>query len=190
MKRISLYEIRDHAKESGRMVFSIQQLANLLSVHKKIAKVYASRLVKKELAKRILRGKISFTEDSYIIATQLIEPSYISLHSALLFHGIIKQVPKYITCVTSKNSLNYPSQRVVYHKINPNLFFGYKRYNKNGSYIFVANAEKAIVDGLYLNLFNKQQLNEYSGKINLRKLKKIVLNFEGRGHKKLKRMIL
>ncbi|PJA19896.1 MAG: hypothetical protein COX63_01195, partial [Candidatus Diapherotrites archaeon CG_4_10_14_0_2_um_filter_31_5] len=114
---MSLYQIRDIALESGRAVFSMQQLSNLIGKPKQVCTVYASRLVKKGLAVRLLKGKISFEKDEFIIASQLIEPSYISLGSALLFHGITKQIQKSIECVTAKNSLRFKKIGVVYHKI-------------------------------------------------------------------------
>src|SRR3989344_748626 len=106
MKQLSLYKIRDLSLESGRAVFSVQQLSNLIGKSRAVATVYSNRLVRKGLAFRVLKGKISFIDDDFIVATQLIEPSYISLDSALLFHGIITQVPKSVECVTTKNSLN------------------------------------------------------------------------------------
>lgn len=189
MKKLSLYKIRDLALKAGRVVYSIQQLANLVSISKNISKVYSSRMVKNKLAVRVLRGKISFTEDESLIATQLIEPSYISLHSALLFHGIIQQVSRNITCVTTRNSITYEKKGIIYHKITPKLFYGYKRHSKEGSYIFVAEPEKALIDGIYLGLFSIKDFKEYSNKLNMEKLKDLINRFKGKGSRKLKEMI-
>ena len=190
MKEMNLYRIRDLALGSGRALYSIQQLANLVKKPKSVAKVYASRLVKKGLAKRILRGKISFVDDDYVVASQLLEPSYVSLSSALLFHAAINQVPAFVESVTPKNSRRYEALGVVYHKIPPSLFYGYEKYKKGGSYVFVADAEKALMDWVYLSPPSKSMITELMGKLDKKKLAGYVARFRGRGRKKLERWLL
>ena len=136
-----------------------------------------------------MKGTISFTDDQFVIATQLVEPSYLSLNSALLFNGIIQQVPKAIECVTSKNSFRRPEIGAVFHKIPSSLFFGYKRQIKGGSYVFVAESEKAVIDGIYLNLYSKKDLRELMPKLNRRKLIEFAERFDDRGSKKMRSMV-
>lgn len=189
MKKTNLYEIREKAQKIGRAVYSIQQLANLIGKPKKIAKVYANRLVHRGLAKKLLKGKISFTEDEFIIASQLLEPAYISLFSALLFHQLVKQVPKNIECATSVNSRKYDSLGIEYHKIPSRLFYGYKRYKKDFSYIMIADPEKAIIDAIYLNIISKDLVKELYEKLDRKKLSDYVKRIHGFGKKKLERWL-
>ena len=189
MKEISLYQIRDLALGSRRAVFSIQQLANLTSKPREIARVYASRLVKKGLAIRLVRGKISFVDDDYVVATQMVEPSYVSLSSALLFHGLTTQMPAYMECVTPRNSRRYAGLGVVYHKIQPSLMFGYEAHKKSGSYAFVADPEKALLDSAYLSA-ETTLLDELLDKVDRKRLECYVLRFHGRGRKKLERWLM
>jgi predicted transcriptional regulator of viral defense system len=189
MKELSLYQIRDSALDSGRAVFSVQQLSNLIGKPRSIAAVYSSRLVNKGIALRVLKGRISFEKDDFIIATQLIEPSYISLDSALLFHGIITQVTKSIECVTTRNSINYKNLGIRYHKIPKKLFFGYKRYTRGRSYIFVAEPAKALIDGIYLNIYSGKEAVEYADKLDFLKLQSLIEQFKGRGSKKINMVI-
>ncbi len=189
MKELSLYGIRDRALESGRGVFSVQELANLIGKPKRIATVYASRLAKKGLAWKLLKGKLCFERDDFIVATQLVEPSYVSLGSALLFHGIVQQVPKNVECVTTKNSLRLKGLGLVYHKIPSQLFFGFRKHLKGRSYVMVAEPEKAVLDALYLNVFSENDLRELRGKIGAEKLRSVAKKFSGRGSKKLWRLV-
>jgi predicted transcriptional regulator of viral defense system len=189
MKKLSIYEIRDKALASKRAVYSVQQLANLIGKPKKIAKVYMSRLVKKGLARKIHRGKISFVDDTYVIASQLFEPSYISLVSALVFHGVIQQIPKNIECVSPKNSRKYIKEGIIYHKIPRSLYYGYERYKKSGSYIFVADPEKATIDGIYLNLLPKNIVKDILNEVDKEKLKHYLSRYKGRGKKKLEAIL-
>ncbi len=190
MKIMSLYEIRDEAVKGKRAVFSIQQLSNLIRKPKKIAKVYSSRLVSKNLAIKLVRGKISFSDDDFIIATQLIEPSYISMQSALQFYDLTLQIPRFIECVTPSSSRKYEKIGVLYHKVPSSFFYGYEKKTKNNSYIFIATPEKALIDLVYLNSIPRQAVEEIKKQINKDKLKDLVLSFKGRGRKKLEKWLL
>lgn len=184
-----IYEIRDLALKSGRAVYDAQQLSNLTGTSKEIAAVYLSRLVDKGLAKRVLRGKITFVDNDFVIASQLIEPSYISLDSALLFHNIITQVPRNVQSVTTINSMRFEDIGLEYHKIPGDLFFGFKRESIGGSYAFVASPEKSLIDGYYLNLYSIEELFEFSRELDYSDIWKSLNRFEGKGSKKLKEMV-
>ena len=189
MKEWSLYAIRDLALSSGRAVFSVQQLSHLIGKSRAIAAVYSARMVEKGLAKRVLKGRISFASDEWVLATQLVEPSYISLDSALLFHGVAKQVPKSIECITPKNSFRFDRLGVTYHKVPRSLFFGYQKHDKGNSYVLVAEPEKAMLDGLYLRQYSKKDLLEYGARLDLPKLGSFLKRYKGRGSKKLRMLI-
>lgn len=185
---MNLYQIRDKAIRSTRAVFTVQQLANLIAKSRAVATVYLNRLAKTGLAKKILRGKISFSDDDFIIATQLYEPSYISFASALSLHGLFSQIPVKIECVSTRNSRDYPALGIYYHKMPPSLFFGFERKKKGDSYIMLADREKAVLDMAYLNLLPLSFYKEISGKLDKKKLKEYVSRFSGKGKKKLERL--
>ena len=165
MERLSLYKIRALALNSGVYVYGVQQFSNLINRDKNISRVYMNRMVHNGLAIKLFNGRISFIDDDFIIASQMIFPSYISMNSALLFHNMTEQVTRYVECVTTVNSMNYYDLGIIYHKIKPKLFFGYKRYTENGSYIFVADPEKAVFDGLYYGIFSMDDVMEIKEKI-------------------------
>jgi predicted transcriptional regulator of viral defense system len=146
---MKIYEIRDHALSSGRLVYRTRQLAKLVGVPDSHAKVYAYRLVQKGMAWRLSRGSISFTHDTFIIASQLIEPSYVSMHSALYLRGLIDQVPSIVEAVTTKRPAWLRDLGIRYRKISGKLFFGYERLARANSYVFVATPEKAVLDTVY-----------------------------------------
>ncbi len=185
MSGLNLYLIRDKALETKRSVFSIQQLSHLIGKSKAIAKVYASRLVSKELASQVIRGKITFVKDEYVTANQLIEPSYISCRTALVFHGLITQVPERIECCCTSNSRIYAHLGITYHKVSSLLFFGFKKMEKSGSYIFMADAEKALIDSVYLNLIPKNHVRQLVSNLNQSMMCEYVSRYFGRGKKKL-----
>lgn len=187
---MNLYEIKEMAIKSKKAVYTIQQLANLISKPKSIAKVYASRLVKKGLAIRLVRGRISFSKDDYVIASQFVEPSYISTVSALSFHQLITQVPTHVECVNTKNSRKYEKLGIIYRKIPGSMFFGYKKYQKDNSYILVAEPEKAVIDAIYLNIITKDLVREIMPNLNVEKLIEYTKKIKCHGKKKLEGWIL
>ena len=185
MKELTLYKIKEMALSSDRAVYNRSQLSNLIGKDYATASVYLTRLWKNGFAKRLVRGKISFIENDFIIASQLIEPSYISLSSALLFHNITQQVPHRIQSVTPINSITMDDLGLEYHKIPPGLMFGYERHAINGSYCFVATVEKALLDGFYLNYFSSDDLRSYMGNKKMREFKSFLQIFSGKGKLKL-----
>ncbi len=84
------------------------------------------------------------------MATQLVEPSYISMTSALYLRELILQAPSSVECVTTRSTRRI--LEIEYHKIHPKLFFGYEREERGQSYIFLATPEKAVLDMVYLGL--------------------------------------
>ncbi|MCX7845311.1 MAG: hypothetical protein N2312_01725 [Dictyoglomaceae bacterium] len=190
MKELNLYEIKEMAVKSKRTVFTTAELANMIGKSKEVANVYIDRMIKKGLATKLLAGKISFTDDEYVIATQLIEPSYISLNSALHFYGHLQQVPKFIECITAKASRKYDFLGIRYHKIHPSLFFGFKRVEKGLSYIFIAEPEKALLDSIYLSSISKDQAMEIREKLNEERIREYIKIWNQRLSKKIREWLL
>jgi predicted transcriptional regulator of viral defense system len=92
-------------------------------------------------------------ETARYVAQRIYTPSYISLHYALSFYGIIPEAVTDITCVTSNRTTTYSNDfgHFSYQTIKPALFFGFRQMplSPRGSYL-LAFPEKAIVDLLYL----------------------------------------
>jgi predicted transcriptional regulator of viral defense system len=179
------YEIKEKVISSKKAIFNTNQMANLIGKSKEKTNVYISRLADSGLAER-KHGKVIFSSNDNVIATQFVEPSYISLSSALFFHKIINQVPTITSCVTTVNSRYYPDMQLKYHKITPILFFGFKKYILDGSYAFVADVEKAILDGIYYGIYNKSIFIEYKSFINIKILKKYSVKYPEKVKKVIK----
>lgn len=86
-------------------------------------------------------------------AGKIYAPSYISLHTALSFYGIIPESVVEITCVSTQKTARFENAFGIYsyQTVKPNLFFGYEpKVMHDGKQYWMATAEKAIVDLLYL----------------------------------------
>ena len=89
----------------------------------------------------------------YFVSNKIYTPSYVSLHSALAFYGIIPEAIVQTTAVSSLKKANFENNfgSFSYQQILPKLMFGNEQktfLNKHS--LFLATPEKAILDLLYL----------------------------------------
>ena len=92
--------------------------------------------------------------------------------------------------MTPVNSIRFKQHRIVYHRIHPKLFFGYRRYKADRSYIFVAEPEKALIDGYYFNRYTLEDLLSMSENLDFTKVQEKTLDYDRRGATKLKEALL
>ena len=124
------------------------------------------RWTKKGYLVRLRRGFYAFPEylgkpDSAVyFAGRIYNPSYISLHSALSFYGMIPEAIAVITSVTSRKTASFTNDFGVYSykSVREDLMFGYiPRQLSGGRAIPYATREKALLDLLYLYPFYKTE---------------------------------
>ena len=162
-------------KHSDTKIFYINHLKLLTNMSGHSLRIALVRLNNKKLVKRICRGFYAnpFNPPTLEeISNQIYHPSYISLESALYSWGILSQIPQILTCVTTQlpRTFNTSFGTIEYHQIKKDYFWGF--IDKHG--YFIAEAEKALLDYLYLhkNKTAKSDLSE--------------LNFNNIKRKKLK----
>ena len=86
-------------------------------------------------------------------AGKICAPSYISLHTALSFCGIIPEAVVEITSVTTQKTCRYENAfgQFSYQTVRPRLFWGFEpKTMRDGKQYMMATPEKAIIDLLYL----------------------------------------
>jgi predicted transcriptional regulator of viral defense system len=78
------------------------------------------------------------------------QPAYVSLQSALYYHGMISQIPTSVYAVSLARTRRYVTTLGVIsiHHIAPEFFFGYETLGEKG--IRIARPEKALLDVFYL----------------------------------------
>lgn len=123
-----------------------------------------TRWIDKGLLVRLRQGLYTFPEYKsnldyiYYFANRIYKPSYISLHSALSFYGVIPEAVIELTSVTTLKTKSFSNSFGLYSykKIKNELFFGYDIRNiDDGKALFLAKPEKALLDLLYLYPFYK-----------------------------------
>lgn len=94
------------------------------------------------------------------LASKIYSPSYVSMEFALSFYGIIPEKVTDITAITTKKTAIFRTPLGVfsYKHVKPYCFNGFiERKDESGLPFFIALAEKAIIDFLYLNLSRFQE---------------------------------
>ena len=87
-----------------------------------------------------------------VIASRMYGPSYISLHTALSYYGIIPAAVVRITSITTNRKcvIQNAFGDYSYQTLKSELFWGYMPKTTEHGAFLLASAEKAILDLLYL----------------------------------------
>lgn len=112
---------------------------------------------KKDYIRKITNGFYIFTEseidDALLmnIASQIYQPSYVALESALSFYNFIPEAVFQTVSITTKRNkvLNTQAGDFTYRSIKRKYFFGYKAVTIKNRIFFVSDPEKALLDMFY-----------------------------------------
>lgn len=142
------------------------------------------------------------TDYIFYFANRIYRPSYISLHTALAFYGMIPEAVVQITSVTSLKTSFFLNDfgEFSYKTVKQELMFGYEfKSMADGRAFTVATPEKALLDLLYIYPFynSARELKEirldeeylhnelkwgimqrYAGQFNNKALEKRILNLK------------
>ena len=176
-KRVSFFSITDTPK-----IFGTKKENTLYKL--------LQRLEKAGIIKRISKGKYLFAfreTNDFELANFLVNPSYVSLESALSFYGILSQFPYTITSVTplKTKKIIYKDKEYEFSHLESKYFFGFVKKDK----FLVALPEKALLDELYfmakkirkisltdldLNLIDKNKFKKLSKKYKFLPLQNLI----------------
>ncbi len=125
------------------------------------ARLYLHRLKEKGYIFEVKRNRYTLKKDPLIIASRIVWPSYISLWSALRFHNLTEQLPHDVWVITTRKlsgkTVMSGNTKIVFVHTKPKYFFGFKKMMLGGFEVFMAEPEKAIIDGM---LFRKISCSE------------------------------
>jgi len=90
----------------------------------------------------------------FLVANQLVRPSYVSLQSALAYYGLIPEYVPVTTSVTSDRPQEFatPMGKFKFQRVKTERFFAFNLEDLgNGQNAYVALPEKALLDLAYLH---------------------------------------
>jgi predicted transcriptional regulator of viral defense system len=151
---MNLITVYKKIKELKLPIFKTTDLSVLLGITNKYGSKLLGELASEKLIFRLRRDLwiIKGAIDPLMVLDYLTlpAPSYVSLQSALYYHGIISQIPVVIYGVTIARTRRYETVIGTYslHHLDPNLFFGFDLIGENN--VRMAQREKALFDYFYL----------------------------------------
>ena len=157
-------EVLRHLKDLETPLIETRDVAQMLKISVSLAGKHLESLSQQKFLKKITRGRwliLGKEFDTLQIAEFLVAPqeSYISLHTALFYHGLIEQIPSRIYAVTLDRTriVETPMGIISFHHAQPDFFFGYE-YLK--PYLKLATPEKALVDYFYYSPARSRQFTK------------------------------
>ena len=121
-----------------------------------------TRWIKRDLLIKLRNGYYSFPEYlnkadfRYFVSNRMYCPSYVSLHTALAFYGMIPEAVIPVSAVSALKKATFENEfgTFTYRQIASELMFGYDvKPFSDGQALLFAQPEKALLDLLYLYLF-------------------------------------
>ncbi len=123
-------------------------------------RVQLARWVKAGMIYRLRRGLYTLAPPyrhivphPFLVANQMVQPSYVSLQTALAYHGLIPETVYAITNITTRRPGQWETVlgRFTFRHVRQSFFFGYHLEEvMPGQHAFVASPEKALLDLVYL----------------------------------------
>lgn len=154
-------------------LFAKQQYVSLAQIRLYEADFRVANLsewVKQWYITTITKGWYLFTDVmrdeglSMVIATDIYEPSYISMESGLRYYDLIPEWVFMQTAVSSKKSqlLSWPTGSYKYYHVQPRHYWWYQLiYNrKRNKYLRIAEPEKLLCDWFYLKPYHPSEFEE------------------------------
>ena len=129
---------------------NIKTLKNSLSLWERQGKVH-----------QLKKGLYTLNDDErraslppFLISNILYTPSYVSLESALSYHGLIPERVSQVTAVSPRKTNRFQNHYGAFHyqTLKKKAFFGYDSVQDNQNLsVLIALPEKAILDKVYLD---------------------------------------
>lgn len=158
-------------------IFTKRDMQRLLHLSAKKIDRVISEAIADGILTRIKSGLYALEvrqPSTFVVANYLMEPSYISLETALSYYRMIPETVYAITSITPRYPKKFfrMNREFVYHKINKQLYFGYRKISIGGALVLIAEKEKAALDYLYFVTRGLRKLNQRSdfSKLNKQKL--------------------
>lgn len=179
VKKLNPIIVQDKLLEKQMTTFTPLEFKRLFDVSDAASQKFIHQYVRKNFFIKLRNGLYclkSKQPNVYALANRLYQPSYLSLETALSFYGIIPEVVYSLTSITTRTSREFIAlgQSFTYTRLKPEVFQGYFLKTDGFGKFFIAEAEKALVDYLYLVSLGLRGEND---RLNIRSLKKRRIKF-------------
>lgn len=161
------HEIEEKLEKQGLVTFSSQEFLRATGFSPSSVKQLLIRYVQRGLILRLKEKRGLYCLKSrpphpWHLANRLLQPSYISLETALAHYGIIPESVYQITSVTPRITRSFEALQLtfLFHKIKKEAYAGYRPLEIEGETVLIGEPEKAMADYLYFIHLGKRRLND------------------------------
>ena len=167
-------ELAQKVEALGKNFFSMKDLKKLFP-EEGYLRISVKRMLDAGVIFQIAHGFYALKQENLDVeklATQLYYPSYISFESALSKYDVINQGMYGLSLATTRHSKKIVLAGVdcEYSQLKPALFFGFDLVNDT----YLAQAEKAFLDLIYLMCLGKRKGNTSEWELDVLNQKKLV----------------
>ncbi len=155
MDRLGIVRSLDSLRSA---VLTARQFAMITGTSQETASLRLHRLARDGVLVRVMKGRYCLPDtDPRAVATGVYTPSFVSLLKAFEYHGTTTQSPRGIDVLNPTRShamrlvLDEGSFDVRFVRVAADLVFGFDKVSLGGKDAFIADKERAIVDGLMLS---------------------------------------
>lgn len=154
MERANLKHFEDTLKKENFYLFTSSDVIRIFGWSPTAVRFLLHRYTQKGVTVRIKRGLYKLANapiPDFFIANRLYEPSYISMETALSFHGIIAETVYVITSVSMRigKTFNALNKEFRYRKIKQSAYKGYMPTQRGDYTVLMADPEKSLADYYY-----------------------------------------
>lgn len=163
-------KIRDLLEDWPRSFIQTSDLVMLLNKPKNACYLIIKRALKSGLLIRLRRGLYLIASkikrglvDEFELALFIYGPSFVSLESALSYHGWIPEAVYATTCVCAKRAKNFktPVGIFTYKRVSTEQFYlGVDRLETKSGAIFIASPWRALADFIYTSRKQWENITE------------------------------
>jgi len=152
---MKLVDVHKKLRELNVPVFQTSDAAACLDIDRAHASKLLGRLASSGHIVHLSQGLWAFEDKVETLALPQYFtkpfPSYVSLQSALYYHGMISQIPAVTYAVSIGRTKKYKTPLGVFsiHHVSPSFFFGFKSMGKDIAKM--ASPEKSLIDFFYLS---------------------------------------
>ncbi|MBS3067671.1 hypothetical protein J4450_03145 [Candidatus Micrarchaeota archaeon] len=185
------------AKLQTYVLFTPADIERILGKTRGYAYLYLQRLKQTSLIYEIEKGRYTVYADSFLIASRIVWPSYISGWAALQFYHLTEQLPNVIEVVTTRSrktrKIKFMNIKIVFSRLRIPHFFGYEKIQYKKFPIFIAEKEKALLDAFLLRHISPSEFMEIlknnKKRVSIKKIKSYSKKISKMFYSKIKKMV-
>ena len=129
------YEVINKLTDDEKVIFTFNDILRYSHISPKSLAKSVYRLKQQYGIYKIEKNKFSLTDDPFIVASNVVYPSYLSFTTSLYLHNTFDQIINQVDIATSvrKKMVKFNSTILNFHYVKPDLMFGYRKIRRENS---------------------------------------------------------